>query len=418
MFLELSIKQIEQLKLALPFWCVEFPYACIFDSNQINSACQYDSYEFIAGVANENTKTYTQLESIDLENNWKLGYVTYEFNHRLHGIDEIKTSPTGFNGCFLFKPQIQILLKKNENRIEIIGGNAETIDSILNFKPIKQLKAIPEINAKTSKEKYLADIQKIKDQIREGDFYELNYCIEFCAENIEISPAHVFHNLKLISPTPFSSFIKQNQKYLLCASPERFLKREGSQLIAQPIKGTAKRSKIEEEDELLKKNLLESEKERAENIMIVDLMRNDLAQCSKVGSVQVEELLGIYSFATVHQMISTITSEVKPDINLADIFNKTFPMGSMTGAPKREVIHNINSYEPGARGIFSGCVGYISPNSNFDFNVVIRSIVYNDLNKYLSFHVGSAITFDADPEAEYEECMLKSRTMFKSLDTE
>lgn len=418
MFLELSIKQIELLKEALPFWCVEFPYACIFDSNQINSACRYDSYELIAGVANESTKTYTHLESIELENNWKLGYVTYEFNHSLHGINAIKTSPIEFNGCFFFEPQIQIILIKNSNRIEIIGGNEETIDSILNFKPNKPYKSVPEVKAKTSKEKYLADIQKIKDQIREGDFYELNYCIEFCTEDIEISPAHVFQKLKLISPTPFSAFIKHHQKYLLCASPERFLKKEGNQLIAQPIKGTAKRSKIEAEDALLKKNLLESEKERAENIMIVDLMRNDLAQCSKVGSVKVEELLGIYSFATVHQMISTITSEVKPDIKLVDIFNKTFPMGSMTGAPKREVIHNINNYEPGARGIFSGCVGYISPNSNFDFNVVIRSIVYNDLKKYLSFHVGSAITFDADPEAEYEECMLKSRTMFKSLDTE
>ena len=219
-----------------------------------------------------------------------------------------------------------------------------------------------------------------------------------------------------VSPNPFSAFYKVAHNYLLCASPERYLKKVEDKIYSQPIKGTSKRELNNLiEDENNKMNLLNSEKERAENVMIVDLVRNDLSKICMEGSVKVEELFGIYSFPQVHQMISTISGDLKNDRDLADIFRATFPMGSMTGAPKKKVMELIELYEKTKRGIFSGALGYITPEGDFDFNVVIRSILYNSSDKYLSIQAGSAITFNSNAEKEYEECLLKIEAMKKAL---
>ena len=156
---------------------------------------------------------------------------------------------------------------------------------------------------------------------------------------------------------------------------------------------------------------MNSAKDRSENVMVVDLVRNDLSKVCKEGTVRVDELYGIYSFPQVHQMISTVSGELKEEVCFTDILKATFPMGSMTGAPKNKVMHLIEKYEQTKRGIFSGAVGYISPNGDFDFNVVIRSIMYNADTSYLSFQTGSAITFYSDPEKEWEECLLKAEAI-------
>jgi para-aminobenzoate synthetase component 1 len=259
----------------------------------------------------------------------------------------------------------------------------------------------------TSKEKYISDVKAIKEHIRSGDVYELNYCIAFVFQEELWNPIIGYLDLLKVSSMPFSALLKSEDKYLISASPERFLKKMGEKIISQPIKGTIRRGKDVLEDSLLKDILINSEKERAENLMIVDLMRNDLSRISKTGSVQVEELFGIYTFPRVHQMISTVSAVLDEDIKFRDIIHATFPMGSMTGAPKIKCLELIEKYENFKRAWFSGTLGILLPNGDFDFNVIIRSIFFEKSSGKGYFGVGSAITFDADPEYEYEECLLK-----------
>jgi para-aminobenzoate synthetase component 1 len=219
-----------------------------------------------------------------------------------------------------------------------------------------------------------------------------------------------------ISPNPFAALYRLHDRYLLCASPERFICKKGLRISSQPMKGTIKRDlSNKSEDEKLKEELKASAKDQSENVMVVDLVRNDLSRICNDGSVKVDELFGIYSYPQVHQMISTINGELKEDILFSEIIEATFPMGSMTGAPKYRVMQLIDEYEEGARGIFSGSVGYVDENGDFDFNVVIRSMMYNASSKYLSYQVGSGITFYSDPEMEWEECLLKGQAIKKVL---
>jgi para-aminobenzoate synthetase component 1 len=273
----------------------------------------------------------------------------------------------------------------------------------------------PSIQQRISKENYLTKVTEMLSHIHRGDIYEANFCMEFYAEEATIDTLAIYQKLNTISQPPFAVYFKNNHQYLLSASPERYLRKEGKKIISQPIKGTAKRSPDEVIDEKNKTDLAQNPKERSENVMIVDLVRNDLSHTATKGSVMVEELCKIYSFEQVHQMISTVVSTVEDSTSPADIVKTTFPMGSMTGAPKISAMKIIEDLEETKRGLYSGAVGYFTPDNDFDFNVVIRSILYNAQNKYLSFSVGSAITSQAEPEQEYEECLLKAKAMFKVL---
>ena len=251
--------------------------------------------------------------------------------------------------------------------------------------------------------------------IHRGDIYEVNYCQEFYAESCEINTIDVYQKLNQISQAPFASYVKLRDQFLLCASPERFVKKQNNKIIVQPIKGTARRLNDKIEDKKLAQSLVNDPKERAENIMIVDLIRNDLSKNAVKGSVHVEELCKVYSFKQVHQLISTIVCTVDKDDNDVDIIKNLFPMGSMTGAPKISAMKIIEEEELTKRGLYSGAVGYFSPEGNFDFNVVIRSILYNASKKYASFSVGSAITSLSVIENEYEECLLKAKALKEAL---
>lgn len=191
--------------------------------------------------------------------------------------------------------------------------------------------------------------------------------------------------------------------------------KRGNKLISQPIKGTAKRGVNEVEDEALKQELRTQAKELQENVMIVDLVRNDLTRSAKQGTVKTEELYTIHSFKQVHQMISTVVCELRDDIGAVEAIKNTFPMGSMTGAPKFSAMQLMEQYELTKRGVYSGAIGYFDPDNDFDFNVVIRSLLYNSAENYLSFHAGSAITYHADPEKEYDECLLKAKAIMEVL---
>ncbi|NLF41175.1 MAG: anthranilate synthase component I family protein, partial [Bacteroidales bacterium] len=253
----------------------------------------------------------------------------------------------------------------------------------------------------------------VKDHIQKGDIYEMNFCMEFFAENCFIDPFESYLRLNDISPAPFSAFYRLPEHYLLCSSPERFIQKNGDTIISQPIKGTARRGTSPEKDEEIKTELFNNLKERSENVMIVDLVRNDLSHTAVKDSVKIDELFGIYSFAQVHQMVSTITSKIKSGIHFSDVIRHAFPMGSMTGAPKIRAMQIIEEYEITKRGLYSGSVGYISPEGDFDFNVVIRSIQYNQSLQSLSFMTGSAITSLANAGDEYQECLLKAKAMMR-----
>ncbi|NND88585.1 MAG: anthranilate synthase component I family protein, partial [Flavobacteriaceae bacterium] len=226
----------------------------------------------------------------------------------------------------------------------------------------------------------------------------------------------IYQSLNTLSVPPFATFLKLEQYFALSASPERYLKKEGKILITQPIKGTAKRYEDPEEDKRSAQRLLEDPKERSENIMIADLVRNDLSRIAAKGTVIVESLCELQTFQQVHQLVTTIRCELLEEVSPVMALKNTFPMGSMTGAPKISAMKIIERLEDSKRGLYSGAMGYFTPEGDFDFNVVIRSILYNKTKEYVSFSVGGAITANSSPENEYEECLLKAKAMREVLE--
>jgi para-aminobenzoate synthetase component 1 len=257
----------------------------------------------------------------------------------------------------------------------------------------------------------------VREDILNGEVYELNLCQEFYAESVHLDPVATFWRLNEASPAPYAGFLRYHDHYLLCASPELFITKKQAVIESHPIKGTRRRGTTLADDEQQRLALLHDEKERAENLMIVDLVRNDLARVARTGTVRVPELFGTYGFKHVWQLISTVQAELRLGIGLADILRATFPMGSMTGAPKIRAMQLIEHYEASRRGLYSGSFGYVAPDGDFDFNVVIRSLQYRADTGYLSLQVGSAITYDSVPELEYAECLLKAQGMLAALST-
>lgn len=375
---------------------------------------------------NSNDKDKTNLFAISDSNECnekdsRFGFISYDYKNKIEKLVSNNFDGIEFPEKHFFAPEV--LFKINAGEIEVLYQTSiytseaikaiiREIESILlDNQRVYEVKVAPRV----SKEEYLKKVNLLKEHIQLGDIYEVNYCQEFFAKNVEINPVDIYFKLNQKSPTPFSCFVKYDDKYLMSASPERFIKKNGSKIISQPIKGTIKRGTTKQEDEILKEQLFNDEKERSENVMIVDLVRNDLSKFAKGDSVKVDELCGIYTFSQVHQMVSTVSGEVEKDIDFKNIISATFPMGSMTGAPKIKAMELIEKYEETKRGLYSGTVGYIGSNGNFDFNVVIRSILYNEENNYLSFIVGSAITIQSDPEKEYDECLLKAKAMLEVL---
>lgn len=383
----------------------------------MKNALGYHAYEFVAGIGakavlrvDEVGNAFEQLLGFYQQHkSWLLGYFSYDLKNEVENLSSHNSDGLSFPALYFFVPQVLVLIK--ENTVTIACDNPQEAWQNILAAPVIETEGATTANfcAKVDKPTYIKKVEKLRKHIEEGDVYELNLCMEFFANNAEINPLNTYRSLQQISPVPFGAYCKlENNLYALCASPERFLMKQGTKLISQPIKGTAKRSKNNQQDEALKKELQNSEKERAENVMIVDLVRNDLARSAFTGTIKVEELFGIYSFAQVHQMISTISAHIRPEINSIEALKNAFPMGSMTGAPKVKAMELIEYFEESRRGLYSGTIGYITPDGNFDFNVVIRSLLYNHQKGYASYHVGSAITYDSNPEAEYDECILKA----------
>jgi para-aminobenzoate synthetase component 1 len=408
--MNLKAEELDILKQKCLSISKTYSYCTILDNNHQKNAFQLQSSEYIFAVGykqilNSNcSHAFSDLQNfIDSnKNEYILLFLSYDLKNEIEHLYSAHLDPIGFPDLTVIVPEDYIRIKTNGEISYSSLGFWEKI----NQTEIEILIKNPSIlvQAKVSKEDYIHTVKQIRNHIIDGDVYELNYCTEF------------YEDLNKLSPTPFSVFANLNGIYMMGASPERFIKKEGKFIYSQPIKGTSKRSQNPEIDEQNIQLLLNSEKEKAENLMIVDLVRNDLAKSAKTGSVKVNELYGIYSFKQVHQMISTVSAELQDDIHIAKIIKNAFPMGSMTGAPKVKAMVLIDQYEQTKRGLYSGAIGYIEPNGNFDLNVVIRSLQYNSIKKYLNFEVGSAITFDSIPEDEYDECLLKAEAMIKVLE--
>lgn len=347
------------------------------------------------------------------KNTWQLGFIGYDYKNQLeNAYHQPKQKNTfEFPDLYFFEPDILICFEDSQFTIHATTNNTSVILAEIEntFIPVTdenhQVKFQPDTNFNTYEEHF----NTLKNHILQGDIYITNYCIALTAQNSFLNPVQLYLKLNQQTPTPFSSFIKYQDQYLICASPERFLKKEGQQLISQPIKGTAPRGNSEKEDHTNKTQLQNSIKEKTENVMVVDLVRNDLSRiCDQVN---VTELFGIYSFETVHQMISTITGKLKENKDFKDIIKATFPMGSMTGAPKINAVNSSVALENFNRELYSGTVGYITPEGDFDFNVIIRSILHDSKSNSSSIRVGSAITYNTTATQEWDECLLKARSL-------
>lgn len=376
--------------------------ASVFESNQIN--------------------TFQNLQDFKAKhpNTWMFGFFSYDLKNEIESLSTNKPDRLEFPNAAFFVPQTLIKFKKE--LVEIIAPDPQLILAQIEATTITETASSQTLNIKVksrmSKSDYTKAFNHIQQHINRGDIYEVNLCQEFYAEETAIQPLEVYKALESVSPTPFSTFFKWKDKFVLCASPERFLAKRNDTLISQPIKGTAARGKNANEDELIIKRLQNDPKEIAENIMIVDLVRNDLTISAKPGSVDASKKLEIHSFKQVHQLISTITCQQANEIDDLTAIKNAFPPGSMTGAPKVSAMQICEKYENSRRGLYSGSIGYFAPNGSFDFNVIIRSILYNENLKYLSFHTGGAITLNAKLEDEYQECLLKASAILQVLNAD
>lgn len=417
-----KVDDISQTKEQLLTWGTQYNTVAWLDSNS-NNKTNIEGLLAIDKLSHLTTSYKDAFEKlkkyIDSVRDYAFGYLGYDLKNDIEKLHSNHTDGAEFPDLYFFQPKKIIEIVNNEiifkYPVDLYGEIEQDWKEILTSKKKPQHKTSLDIKSRIDKKEYIKQVEKALKHIHKGKVYELNFCQEFYAENANIHPLNTYLDLNNISEAPFATFLKMDDLYLLSASPERFLQKKDNILVSEPIKGTARRRSLPEKDitqiELLKNNT----KEIAENIMIVDLVRNDLSHIAQKGSVKVSELCKIYTFKQVHQMISTITCQMKPNIHVVDAIKACYPMGSMTGAPKIAAMNFIEELEASKRGIYSGAVGYFTPDRDFDFNVVIRSIVYNKTKKYVSFSVGSAITAKANPEQEYEECLLKAKAMREVL---
>jgi para-aminobenzoate synthetase component 1 len=420
-----TIPEPEKFKTQMLIWANRFNICALLDNHQYHSPHQNIDCVLAVDAMDACLPTANHLQELSqwLEGKTQrvFGHLSYDLKESITGIVSTHENKLGFPELYFFEPATVLELKGNLLQIHSQTTNTQELFQVISdldptIAPALKTEKKVQMQARISKEQYLAKIRSIQNHILKGDCYELNFCQEFFAEEASIDPIDVYLQLNQVSPNPFACFYKYYSSYLLCASPERYLQQKNNRLVSQPIKGTLKRDlENPEQDLVLENQLRTSVKDQSENVMVVDLVRNDLSRVCKPGSVKVEELFGIYRFPQVHQMVSTIVGEPAAGMDLCAILNASFPMGSMTGAPKFKVMQLIEQYEESRRGLYSGAVGYIEPNGDFDFNVVIRSILYNQANQYLSYQVGGGITFYSDAEKEYEECLAKAGAIMQVL---
>ncbi len=416
---KLFLKQLFQ-------WAQDFDTSLWLDSNAYPlKESKYDAVLAVGSLSETDVQFCNGFEALqDFQNqiqDWCFGHLSYDLKNELFGLSSANHDGLEFPDLWFFQPE----------KIFVIRGHTVTLhypmfqkkELAKDMLDITTFRAHPiglpqdklHLTPRLSKEDYVKNVSKLQSHIQMGDIYEINYCMEWFQEGANINPSEVFQQLNQISAAPFSCFLRNRQWYAMSSSPERYLSRTGQQLISQPIKGTSKRFEDQTLDTASKNHLWQSKKERSENVMIVDLVRNDLSKVAQKGSVQVKELCGVYSFKQVHHMISTIGADLREDLSSLDAIKASFPMGSMTGAPKLRAMQLIEDHEVSKRDLYSGAIGYFEPEGDFDFNVAIRTILYNQLKSYVSYSVGSAITAASEAALEYEECLVKANALSRVL---
>ena len=421
---QFSFTEYKVFKNKMLNWASRFNIFCFLDNNGYQPGTEQFDCILAAGsrrfIKLEPKTAFEQLKFFyDSEPSWLFGHLGYALDNEEKKVKASKKDEIDFGTGFFFEPEVLIKIRNNELTITSATHNVQEIFEAIEQEPPNiavRINSTIKLQNSISQKEYMTAVANLQHHILRGDCYEINFCQRFFAEDAIIDPLYTYHRLTEFSPNPFSALYKLNDKYCLCASPERYLQKSGQTIISQPIKGTSKRNLLDKnEDEASRNYLISSAKEKSENVMVVDLVRNDLSRICEEGSVQVKELFGIYSFPQVHQMISTIQGIIKKELHWTDAIKATFPMGSMTGAPKKRVMELIDEYETAARGLFSGTIGYVTPDDDFDFNVVIRSIFYDAANRKLSFSAGGGITFNSNAEEEYKESMLKAEAILQVL---
>ncbi|MGB7841650.1 MAG: aminodeoxychorismate synthase component I [Salinimicrobium sp.] len=423
-----KLEDIPGFKKALLEWSRQFEEVVWLDSNEYHQ--KYSAYDAVLAVeaftaikttavgAFERLQEYQQNTK-----DWIFGYLSYDLKNDVEVLSSKNHDGLHFPDLYFFQPKKLFLFKDNKVELQYLRMvDDEMPDDLKDIKDLMSQKCEKltgfnlHLQPRISKEDYLVKVIHLLGHIQRGDIYEVNFCQEFFAEDAEIEPLQVYRELNSISNPPFAAFVRLDEHFILSASPERYLQKKGCQMISQPIKGTAARDLDPKKDRQLAKELEQDPKERSENVMIVDLVRNDLSKVAKKGSVLVEELCKIYSFEQVHQMVSTVKAEVAEGVPTVEVIKSSFPMGSMTGAPKVRAMQLVEELEESKRGVYSGAIGYFTPEEDFDFSVVIRSILYNRKEKYVSFSVGGAITTKSDPQKEFQECLVKARALRQVLE--
>ena len=423
---QITLTNTKDFKTQLVSWAQQYEEIVWLDSNQrLHSHATYDAVlavDAFTGIQTDALNGFEKLKDYqEVTKDWIFGYLSYDLKNDIEPLSSENFDGLNFPDLYFFQPKKLFLFKDKSVTIKYLNCICDEVESdlvtISSFSKTAESKVSNniKIESRVSKASYIEKVTAMLSHIKRGDIYEANFCQEFYAI-AQLNPLETYFSLNSISQTPFATFLKNGNQFLLSSSPERFIKKEGSIITSQPIKGTTRRSDNSNEDEDLKFALKNDQKERSENIMIVDLVRNDLSKIAKKGTVKVTELCEIHSFKQVHHMISTVEAEVLPTVSAVGVIAAAFPMGSMTGAPKISAMTIIEELEETKRGVYSGAVGYFSPQGDFDFNVVIRSILYNASNSYVSFSVGSAITSKSTPEKEYEECLVKAKAMRSVLE--
>lgn len=414
----IKIQDKEALIAALLSFSPQYEDFCVLNSNEYEDV--YGMTEILCGMGSSRKVSFAELMNTTPheQKDWIFLHMSYDLKNQLEKLSSDNPVHIEFDDISGFVPEFLFELKRGSKWLKVFSATENTkelqekLENALLNEPVKASLQFPKVQGRIDPAIYIKKIEALLSHIQEGNIYEANFCMEFFAEEVHVNPEELYLLLNSRSPAPFSAFYKRNDKFLLSATPERFLAKRGKKLISQPIKGTARRGLNLDEDERLKKALAEDLKEQTENVMIVDVVRNDLSRIAERGSVKVEELCGIYTYPQVHQMISTVTCLLSDKITYGEIIKATFPMASMTGAPKISAMKLLDEVEESSRNLYSGSIGYISPNGDFDWNVVIRSLLYNSSSKYLSYSTGGAITAMSDPEKEFQECLLKAKAIF------
>ncbi|MEY3444605.1 MAG: hypothetical protein RLZZ519_2886 [Bacteroidota bacterium] len=400
-------------------WAALQPY-CVWLESCNTEVDRYGHYEWILGVTRSSQpQLYSSLADLETalvqeKDAWRFGFLGYELKAEIEPrLQTALPSSVNFPKMGLFKADLVVTKLRGSKEITFeCGWSEDLLDTILKVQPAKAgVTGFSGFTSNFTESEYCATVSELRNHIREGDVYEINLAQCFSAKAEIASPVALYESLIAASPVPFAGYCKWENLHLICASPERFLRLHQHQLITEPIKGTASRGNSPEQDAQMAFHLRNSIKEQAENVMIVDLSRNDLHRSCEVGSVEVPHLFEVQTFPQVHHLVSTITGRKRLDVSAVQAIRNTFPPGSMTGAPKVRACERIAQYERLSRGVYSGSLGYFAKNGDFDWNVVIRSLVYDAANGQMSYHVGGAITWDSDPAAEYAETLLKAKAI-------